>query len=33
MRKNSIVRNVIIGAVTAVAGLIIWATIKAFKKD
>lgn len=33
MEKNSIIRNVIIAFVAAIAGLIIWATVKAFKRE
>lgn len=32
MKGKTIIRNVIIGAVMAVAGLIIWAAVKAFKR-
>lgn len=32
MRGGTIIRNIIIGVVTAVAGLVIWAAVKAFRK-
>lgn len=33
MRKNNIIRNIIVGVIAAVAGLIIWAVCKAFRKE
>lgn len=33
MKKNNIVRNIIIAFVAAIAGLIIWAAVKAFKRE
>lgn len=33
MKRNNIIRNVIIAVVAAIAGLIIWAAVKAFRKE
>lgn len=33
MKKDNIIRNVIITVVVAIAGLIIWAAFKAFRKE
>lgn len=33
MKKNNIVRSVIIAFVATIAGLIIWAAVKAFKRE
>lgn len=33
MKKDNIIRNVIIAVVAAIAGLIIWAAFKAFRKE